>query len=324
MGPTSATTTAGVSSPPGSRGDADAIRLADPRALPVLRRRLHGHPRAGGPGLLRRDGGVRRHLAHRAQLHRGERVLRSHPLRQRGGRPHVADPDWLRGHPARPPPPHPDRHRARTPRQPFRRPPRHRRRVRAAQPRQPGADGRDPGGDGARVDGGAARAPGEVLSAEPARASPAPLAAPAPADLAQSGLDDAARQRLREQAALWRFVHVAESQAQAEDELTAALLETRHHMVHARATLNPPDYEVDVSRVNPWNDPRVADDVGVRYSLENATLYGTAARVAEQIAELRDTGVRHVLCQMSFGYLPQERILDSMRRFGERVMPRFR
>jgi len=66
---------------------------------------------------------------------------------------------------------------------------------------------------------------------------------------------------------------VAESQAQAEDELTAALLETRHHMVHARATLNPPDYEVDVSRVNPWNDPRVADDVGVRYSLENATLY---------------------------------------------------
>jgi len=48
-----------------------------------------------------------------------------------------------------------------------------------------GADGRDPGGDGARVDGGAARSPGEVLSAEPARASPAPLAAPAPADLPQ-------------------------------------------------------------------------------------------------------------------------------------------
>src|SRR5438034_7552011 len=38
------------------------------------------------------------------------------------------------------------------------------------------------------------------------------------AGLAESGLDDAARQRLREQAALWRFVHVAESQAQAEDE----------------------------------------------------------------------------------------------------------
>jgi alkanesulfonate monooxygenase SsuD/methylene tetrahydromethanopterin reductase-like flavin-dependent oxidoreductase (luciferase family) len=144
------------------------------------------------------------------------------------------------------------------------------------------------------------------------------------AGLAESGLDGAAKHRLREQAALWRFVHVAESQAQAEDELTAALLETRHHMVHARATLNPPDYAVDVSRVNPWNDPRVADDVGVRYSLENSTLYGTAARVADQIAELRDAGVHHVLCQMSYGYLPHERILDSMRRFGEHVMPRFR
>jgi len=144
------------------------------------------------------------------------------------------------------------------------------------------------------------------------------------AGLAESGLDAATTQRLREQAALWRFVHVAESQAQAEDELTAALFETRRHMVHARATLNPPDYEVDVSRVNPWNDPRVSDDVGVRYSLENATLYGTAARVADQVAELRDAGVHHVLCQMSYGYLPHERILESMRRFGQDVMPRFR
>jgi len=84
-------------------------------------------------------------------------------------------------------------------------------------------------------------------------------------------------------------------------------------MVHARDP-HPPDYEVDVSRVNPWNDPGSRTDVGVRYSLEKATLYGTAARVAEQIAELRDTGVRHVLCQMSFGYLPQERILDFVRR----------
>ena len=43
------------------------------------------------------------------------------------------------------------------------------------------------------------------------------------AGLADSGLDAAAQRRLREQAAVWRFVHVAESQAQAEDELAAAL-----------------------------------------------------------------------------------------------------
>src|SRR5262245_32359076 len=52
--------------------------------------------------------------------------------------------------------------------------------------------------------------------------------------LAESGLGAAACRRLREDAALWRFVHVAESQAQAEDELATALIHTRRHMVEAR------------------------------------------------------------------------------------------
>src|SRR5262245_19160974 len=77
--------------------------------------------------------------------------------------------------------------------------------------------------------------------------------------LAESGLDPAAQRRLREQAAVWRFVHVAESQAQAEDELSTALHHTRRHALHVRAAYNPADFQVDPSRVNPWNDPRVSD-----------------------------------------------------------------
>jgi len=144
------------------------------------------------------------------------------------------------------------------------------------------------------------------------------------AGLAESPLDADARRARRDSAALWRFVHVADSQEQAEDELAAALSETRRHMVHARAVLNPPDFHVDASRVNPWNDPRVSDEDGVRYSLETASLYGTAERVAEQVAELRDAGVGHVLCQMSCGYLPHARIMESMACFGAKVAPRFR
>jgi alkanesulfonate monooxygenase SsuD/methylene tetrahydromethanopterin reductase-like flavin-dependent oxidoreductase (luciferase family) len=142
--------------------------------------------------------------------------------------------------------------------------------------------------------------------------------------LAESGLDPHRRRWLREQAALWRFVHVADSQAQAEDELVGALLKTRRHMVHARATHNPADYTVDTTRVNPWNDPRVSDEDGVRYSLESASLCGTPQRVADRLEELRDAGVHHVLCQMSYGYLPHASIMSSMRRFGEAVIPRFR
>ena len=144
------------------------------------------------------------------------------------------------------------------------------------------------------------------------------------AGLAESGLDERAQRKLREHAALWRFVHVAESQAQAEDELAAALLETRKHMVHARATHNPSDFHVPPGRVNPWNDPLVSHEDGARHSLQTGALYGTAQRVADQIAELRDTGVHHVLCQMSTGFLPHARVMASTRSFGEDVIPRFR
>ena len=121
-----------------------------------------------------------------------------------------------------------------------------------------------------------------------------------------------------------RWVHVAESQARAGDELAATLLETRRHMLHDRATHNPADFSVEASRVNPWNDPRVSHEDGVRYSLEHSALYGSASHVAEQVAALRDAGVYHVLCQMSLGYLPHAKIMESMRRFGEDVIPRFR
>jgi len=144
------------------------------------------------------------------------------------------------------------------------------------------------------------------------------------AGLAESGLDAATQQRRRAELAVWRFVHVAESQAQAEDELAASLLEAREHMVHARATHNPADYVVASSRVNPWNDPLVSHEEGVRYSLDTASLWGTAPRVAEQVAALRDIGVHHVLCQMTCGQLAHERVMASMRAFGQDVMPKFR
>jgi alkanesulfonate monooxygenase SsuD/methylene tetrahydromethanopterin reductase-like flavin-dependent oxidoreductase (luciferase family) len=68
----------------------------------------------------------------------------------------------------------------------------------------------------------------------------------------------------------------------------------------------------------------VSDDEGVRYSLETGAVYGTPQHVAEQIAALRQAGVQHLLCQLSFGYLAHEKIMASMRRFGEQVMPHFR
>ena len=132
------------------------------------------------------------------------------------------------------------------------------------------------------------------------------------------------RERLRRDVAVWRHVYVGESQAEAEETLASAVLHTRQHMLHARTAYNPDDFRVDPAVINPFNDPTVAADDAVRWSLATGALCGTADHVAEQVAALRDAGVRHLLGQLSFGYLDQEKILASMRRFGERIIPAFR
>jgi alkanesulfonate monooxygenase SsuD/methylene tetrahydromethanopterin reductase-like flavin-dependent oxidoreductase (luciferase family) len=142
--------------------------------------------------------------------------------------------------------------------------------------------------------------------------------------LAEGGHDAATRARLRAQAAVWRHVYVGESDAEAEDSLHAAVLHTREHMIHARTANNPPDFHVDPAFLNPFSDPAVSHAEGTRWSLESGALHGTAERVAEQVAALREAGVEHLLSQLSFGYLAHEKIVASMRRFARDVMPRFR
>jgi alkanesulfonate monooxygenase SsuD/methylene tetrahydromethanopterin reductase-like flavin-dependent oxidoreductase (luciferase family) len=138
------------------------------------------------------------------------------------------------------------------------------------------------------------------------------------------GHDEATRVRLLAQSALWRNVYVAESNAQAEDELSALLLHTRAHMMHVRAEYNPPDFAIDPAMLNPWADPATGDAEAIQYVLATGSLFGSPARVREQVAELRDVGVQHLLCQTGFGDMSHDQNLASMRRFGGEVMPAFR
>ena len=50
---------------------------------------------------------------------------------------------------------------------------------------------------------------------------------------------------------------------------------------------------------------------------------GTPQRVIEQIAELKDAGVRNLLLNMNVGQMPREQVERSMRAFGEKVLPAF-
>ena len=137
------------------------------------------------------------------------------------------------------------------------------------------------------------------------------------------GHDAAKKARLLAQSALWRNVYVAESNAQAEDELSEFLVETRAHMMHVREAYNPADFTPDPAALNAWTDPKVPDSEAIPFVLSTGSLYGTPARVREQVAELRDVGVQHLLCQTGFGAMSHEHNIASMRRFGEQVMPAF-
>jgi alkanesulfonate monooxygenase SsuD/methylene tetrahydromethanopterin reductase-like flavin-dependent oxidoreductase (luciferase family) len=59
--------------------------------------------------------------------------------------------------------------------------------------------------------------------------------------------------------------------------------------------------------------PSYSEEDGISFALCSGALIGTASDVAEQIAELRDAGAGHILCQMSFGYLGHERVKASIR-----------
>ena len=142
--------------------------------------------------------------------------------------------------------------------------------------------------------------------------------------LVAGGHDEATRARLLAQSALWRHVYVAESDAQAEDELTQLLFETRDHLIHMRQEHNPPDFTIEPAALNAWNDPAVSNEVAVKDALTNGALYGSPKTVRDQVAELRDVGVQHLLCQTGFGAMSHEQNIASMRRFGEQVMPGFR
>ena len=141
--------------------------------------------------------------------------------------------------------------------------------------------------------------------------------------LAEGGHDEPTQQRLLNQAALWRNVYVAETNSQAEDEVSELLLKTRAHMMHVRHDYNPADFHIDPIMLNPWTNPEVGDAEALAFILETGTIFGSPDRVREQVAVLHHAGVRHLLCQTGFGDMSHAQNLASMRRFGEHVMPAF-
>ena len=86
---------------------------------------------------------------------------------------------------------------------------------------------------------------------------------------------------------------------------------------------NPKDFVINPETLSLWTDPSVSHEEGAAMAIKTGSIFGSPKKVKEQVAELHDAGVRHLLCQTGFGDMDGDRNLTSMRLFGNEVMPSF-
>jgi alkanesulfonate monooxygenase SsuD/methylene tetrahydromethanopterin reductase-like flavin-dependent oxidoreductase (luciferase family) len=130
----------------------------------------------------------------------------------------------------------------------------------------------------------------------------------------KAGFEEEAVENALDQTWAQRALYVADSDAEALDVATMALKRYRHHLDEARRRYNPGGLPPRKPEAPPSPNEMV----------EHAFLAGTPKRVAEQVAALRQAGVRNVLLNVNVGQMPPEQVERSMKLFGEKVLPLFR
>lgn len=81
------------------------------------------------------------------------------------------------------------------------------------------------------------------------------------------------------------------------------------------------DKEALVAKLNEANIPARPQDTGT-FNAEHA--YGTAASAIEYVQRLADIGVDEIMCLIQMGTVPQDVCMETIRQWGETVIPHFR
>lgn len=130
----------------------------------------------------------------------------------------------------------------------------------------------------------------------------------------EAGFEEEAVEKALNQTWAQRAIYLADSSEEALEVAADALRRYREHLLAARINYNPGGVPP-----RPPGQPPAAGEL-----VEHAFLAGTPKRVAEQVAELRDAGVRNLLLNVNVGQIPHQQVERSMRLFGEKVLPYFR
>ena len=133
------------------------------------------------------------------------------------------------------------------------------------------------------------------------------------ATMLDSGFSEAQTEAALDQCWASRDLFVAESHDEALEIASDGFQRERSHFRQAREQYNPGGF--------PPPDPNRPMPPGE--VLEQAFILGTPSQVADQVAEMRDIGVRNLMFKLNTGEMNTTQVRKSMRLFGEKVMPLF-
>ncbi len=128
-----------------------------------------------------------------------------------------------------------------------------------------------------------------------------------------SGFSEAETEATLDQCWASRDLFVADSYDEALEIAEAGFERERTHFRRARELYNPGGF--------PPPDPNRPVPAGEM--LEHSFILGTPSQVAEQVAAMRDIGVRNLMFKLNTGEMDTQRVQKSMRMLGEQVMPKF-
>ena len=136
--------------------------------------------------------------------------------------------------------------------------------------------------------------------------------------MAAAGFDEEAVEKNLDQIWVWREMHLAETDDQALEEFLPAHHQAYTKMEEIRRQWNPSDLPMSIQRP-PMARSGYADHADPDAS-EN--LIGSPKRVAEQVALMKEVGVRNLMLT-NRGLMSREKTATSLKLLSGKVMPLF-
>ena len=119
----------------------------------------------------------------------------------------------------------------------------------------------------------------------------------------------------------FRYFYVAETEEQAKADSRAAL-DWNIDMIQWRRTF---DFGSEVwEKIEDFRKTRTELPPSYDYLYENRAFIGSPDQIIAKIKALQDQGIEYFGCNFSFGGMPQDKVLKSMRLFAKEVMPAFK